>query len=238
MKLNFFNLRKKIGTWHKPLVVKNLYFSLLLHYYRIFKGRRTFIFRMKKYLYFYHYYNLTMLCERCVEIPIIWEIVKQHQGKTILEVGNVLSHYFPIKHEVVDKYETAAGVINTDVVVFKPKEKYNLIVSISTLEHIGWDETPRDPQKVLIAIKKLKSFLAPGGQIVVTIPLGYNPYFDQIIYGDGFGFCSKYFFQRQSSDNVWQEVTLNNLEGVKYGSPFPGANGLFIGFYNKAGKNK
>jgi hypothetical protein len=38
---------------------------------------------------------------------------------------------------VLDKYEQAPGVINEDVVSFSPPQKYDLIVSVSTLEHVG-----------------------------------------------------------------------------------------------------
>jgi len=51
----------------------------------------------------------------------------------------VLSHYFAVKHDIVDKYEIAPSVVNEDLVNFKPGKKYDLIVSISTLEHVGWD---------------------------------------------------------------------------------------------------
>jgi hypothetical protein len=112
-------------------------------------SRKTFIFNGKTYYYFVHKYNTTWKNERAVEVPIIWDIVREHyrQGKRVLEVGNVLSHYFRIFHDVLDKYEVAEGVINQDVVDFKPAWKYDLIVSISTLEHVGWDEEPKEPEK-------------------------------------------------------------------------------------------
>jgi hypothetical protein len=56
-----------------------------------------------------------------------------------------------------------------------------LIVSISTLEHVGWDEEDKNPVKVLQAIEILKSLLAPLGKIVVTLPLGYNPIIDDYL---------------------------------------------------------
>jgi hypothetical protein len=66
--------------------------------------------------------------------------VKRYKERNILEIGNVLSHYFPVNHDIVDKYEKADGVINQDVVHFYSPKKYDLIVSVSTLEHVGWDE--------------------------------------------------------------------------------------------------
>ena len=49
------------------------------------------------------------------------------------------------------------------------------IVSISTLEHVGWDENTKDPDKIFQAIKNLKSYLVPRGKLIVTMPIGYNP---------------------------------------------------------------
>ena len=68
---------------------------------------------------------------------------KNTSWKNIFEVGSVLSHYFPINHDVLDKYEKGHGVINQDVVDFKPHNKYDLIVSISTLEHVGFDDNTK-----------------------------------------------------------------------------------------------
>ena len=94
--------------------------------------------------------------ERAIEVPIVWKIVSEYSEGRILEVGNVLSHYFSVCHDILDKYEKADGVINQDVVNFWAPNKYELIVSISTLEHVGWDESPRDPNKILRAIENLK----------------------------------------------------------------------------------
>jgi cyclopropane fatty-acyl-phospholipid synthase-like methyltransferase len=41
------------------------------------------------------------------------------------------------------------GMINEGVVDFHPSKRYDIIVSISTFEHIGLDEKPKDPKKVL-----------------------------------------------------------------------------------------
>lgn len=102
--------------------------------------------------------------------------MKKYKGRKILEVGNVLSHYFPVNHDIVDKYEKADGVINQDVIDFYPSKRYDLIISISTLEHVGWDENLRDhkilrdPMKVLHAIENLKRLLAPEGKWLSPYP--------------------------------------------------------------------
>ncbi|MBN1677269.1 MAG: hypothetical protein JW880_01895, partial [Candidatus Thermoplasmatota archaeon] len=118
-------------------------------YHKLTRSFGEFSLQGTKYRYFIHRHNTTWKNERCVEIPIVRKILDEYQGKTVLEVGNVLSHYFAVGHDVVDKYEASPGVVNQDVVDFRPGREYDLIVSISTMEHVGWDEDPREKSKIL-----------------------------------------------------------------------------------------
>ena len=81
---------------------------------KTFKYHHTFTLGDKKYRYFYHNYNRAWMNERSVEIAVVWDLVRQYPPQKVLEVGNVLSHYFPIRHDVLDKYEVAPGIINKD----------------------------------------------------------------------------------------------------------------------------
>jgi len=203
--------------------------KIIYFIYRILGPWRKFKFRGRKYRYFYHLYNATWRNERSIEIPIIWEVVKGYYGKRILEIGNVLSHYFPVSHDILDKYENGKNVINQDVIDFRPLIKYNLIISISTLEHAGWDENHRFPLKILQALKNLKKCLTPKGKMVVTLPLGYNPEMDKLLKESKIHFTKQYFLKRISRDNRWREVDSRDVYEAKYDYPFPGANGLVIG---------
>lgn len=97
-------------------------------------------------------------------------MLQQYAGKRVLEVGNVLSNYSSITHDVLDKYESSDGVINEDIICFNHGKQYDLIICISTLEHIGWDEIPREPKKIHTAIKQMKKLLSPMGTIMITTP--------------------------------------------------------------------
>ena len=103
------------------------------YFYYKFLKRGSFMFQGEKLNYFYYPYNATWRNERIIEIPIIWKSARNFKGK-ILEVGNVLSYYFPVNHDILDKYEKAKGVINKDILDLDEDNKYDLIVSISTLE--------------------------------------------------------------------------------------------------------
>jgi hypothetical protein len=222
------NISKKSGIRYSFHV--NGFRSLLCHLYcRKVRRHRTFLVQGDSYNYFDSFGNGTWYNERSVEIPIVMKVVRRYQGRNILEIGNVLSNYFRFDHDILDKYENAKDVINADVVDFKPDKKYDLILSISTLEHVGWDENPRDNTKIPQAIENLKTLIAQGGTIIVTLPLGYNPHLDILLENRLVGFTKQYYLKRISKGNEWKEVSWKGVLDSEYNKPFAGANGLFIG---------
>ena len=145
------------------------------------RGRRG-RFRLdgEEYPYLFHRHKATWLTERAVEVPVVQRIVDRTSGR-VLEVGNVLSHYLPQRHLVVDKYEHAPDILNRDVLDLADLGQFELVVAISTLEHVGWDEQPRRPAAALEAVHALRDRLAPGGRLVLTHPVGYNPHLDEAL---------------------------------------------------------
>ena len=205
-------------------------FQCLLYfiYYRKVRRHNTFLVLGKSYRYFDTV--KTWHGERAVEIPIVMEMVRKYQGKNILEIGNVLSHHVRFEHDILDKYEIAKGILNEDVVDFRPDKRYDLIVSISTLEHVGWDEKPRDNMKILRAIENMKALITPrGGMIIVTLPLGYNSALDKLLKDGIIRFSKQYHLVRTSKGNEWKETSWEDLQVAKYNTPLPFANGLLIG---------
>jgi SAM-dependent methyltransferase len=196
-------------------------------YLRTFR-RGTFQFQGKTYPYFYRRYNRTLHNERIVEVPIVWDEVKRHAPARVLEIGNVLGQYFPIKHQVVDKYERARGVTNVDVVDFQPDQRYDVIAAISTLEHVGWDEEPREPEKFLRAVDHLATLLAPGGNLIVTLPVGWNPEVDRFLAEGRVPFTSIGYMKRDARENVWHEASASDVAGVGYLHRKPESLGLWI----------
>jgi SAM-dependent methyltransferase len=141
-----------------------------------------------------------------MEIPIAWDIVRQSKDKRVLEIGNVLKHYYDCHHDVVDLWERYPGVINIDILDFNPVQKYDLVISVSTFEHIGWDEKPRRPEKLLPAVDHvLQHVLAPGGKFIMTVPLGYNRALDRFLFNENLPFtridCMR---QVESRHNLWE----------------------------------
>ena len=123
--------------------------------------------------YLVHPYNETWRYERCIEVPLARAFIAAHPGRGI-EVGNVLSHYGAVTHEVFDKYERARRVRNLDVLDIVDGD-LAYVVCISTLEHVGWDEPERDEAKAVRALAHLRSFLSPRGRVFVSFRLGHHP---------------------------------------------------------------
>ncbi len=194
------------------------------------KKEREFVFNGKRYSYFHHPYNFTWLNERCVEIPIARDIMSQYHGKKILEVGNVLSRYdSTLTHTVVDKYETSSrpNYYVEDAETFTAGAPYDLIISISTLEHVGWDETPRDPEKIGRTIKHLRGLLSEKGRLFFTAPVGYSPPLNEsvdILQGKAKVDCLK----RSNVLNEWSELSWSDARQARFHHPYPFANGLML----------
>jgi len=188
-----------------------------------------FVFEEKSLPLFYHRYNMTWANERAVEVPVAGEFLRRFAGKRVLEVGNVTSHYLDTGHTVLDKFERGPGIINEDIDGFAPTEQFDLILSVSTFEHIGYDdETDGDSGvKISRAITTCRGLLAAGGQLVLTLPLGYNPALDRMI-ADGQLGCHCAIFLKRSDRSAWQAVDAETAMACEYGRPFPYANAVMI----------
>lgn len=177
---------------------------------KLLKG--IFLFNGKYYDYFNHPFNMTSTNERCIEIPIIMGYIKS--AENVLEVGNVLSNYFDVKHDIVDKYETSEGVISEDIVDYCPEKKYDLIVSISTLEHIGWGpEEEKELDKCFYALENMKELLNYNGKLIVTFPLGYNDNLDSLLKAGIIKFDETYCLHKNKETGEWVQ---ENWDEVKY----------------------
>ena len=209
--------RVKHAAWTALTAVQGPWFS-----------RRSFTFGGRAYHYFHHRINMTWLNERTVEMPIFLALLEEAGTRRVLEVGNVTQQYRPHDHDVVDKYEQSPGVLNVDVVDYAPGEPYDLIISISTIEHVGWDEEVKDPEKIGVALRHLAALLRPGGRLVVSLPVGYNPEMDTRIAAQSLPFTEWAYLER-TGKWTWREATLDDVKDKAYNKPYEAANGMVIG---------
>lgn len=191
--------------------------------------RRTFRYKGEDLEYVYHRYNMTWASERCVEVPIGRWWVRRFAPEATLEVGNVLSHYGPVQHHILDKFERAPGVINEDILAYRPAAKYRLIFSISTFEHIGFDDEAdgSSAEKILKAIEACRRLLTADGKLVITIPINYNPELDESIAREKLPTNERTFLSRVAYTN-WVETDQASALKARYKEPFPYANAIMV----------
>lgn len=208
-----------------------------------------------------HYQNFS---ERAVEVPIAIEFLKQMgREKRILEVGNVLSNYQALmaQHDdigdidILDKFEQGIGIMNVDVMDFD--KQYDVIISISTVEHIGQnaygESSSGDREAPLQAIVKIYNLLHPGGKALLTVPFGVlmdqgwliqfsSDYLDLIVtkYGIPQEAITTTFLKKLDAETgtdvprqVWIQCEEGDLENTYFQSPFPFANGIAVIQLNK-----
>lgn len=210
----------------------------LFHFFYKDLHKKTFTFGGNTYHYFSESeYNVPWKNERAVEISIAMDYLERYKNKRVLEVGNVLSNYVAATHDVLDPYENAPFLIKEDIVKYKPQKKYDLILCISTLEHVGWDLGDEkggiDPYKPLRAFEHMKELLADNGELFVTIPFGYNPHMDNLLLTRQIQCTRSNYMKRVSIRNYWREVTTFTQADMTYGVVVMAARLLFVGVFQK-----
>lgn len=210
----------KVGWQHN--IVKKCKDFVYLTIFQIYQFIRLkeFNFQNLKLLYENSFYNTSFINERSVEIPIIKslieEIINNNNISNTLEIGNVLSYYnTDLTRDIVDKYEIATNVINEDIEFYSPKKKYDLIISISTLEHVGNDEPEEiDPEKINRVINHIrKNLLKENGTLIITLPINQNQNTDTFIYSNNI-FKDIYVLERKNFLlNLWREIPFNSIQG-------------------------
>lgn len=192
--------------WYPPMPWNCWMTTPVLSAIRSSSGERWFRFQGETYAY------AEALTERAVELPLVRRFLSEsgHSDTPILEVGNVLGPWGVRNPRVVlDKFEHGDGITNVDVIDYWPATKFPIVVSISTLEHVGFDEPERDPSKFRRAISHLlNECLAPGGRAFITLPLGYNPIVDEFVCSGVTPVTEVGLIERVSGLNAWREVYL------------------------------
>jgi SAM-dependent methyltransferase len=188
-----------------------------------------FVWRDEKLTCFFARYNMTWAGERMVEIPIGKRLLEQYEGRRVLEVGHVLGHYFPPAHTILDKFEVAPGVLNLDIIDYRPAEKFDLILSISTFEHIGFDDESEGGSgpKILACVQHCRSLLAPEGRLILTFPTGYNPELDEMLRTGALG-AARIDCLKRTGRREWAPCTMDEAFHYPYRSQFPYGNALVV----------
>jgi len=187
----------------------------------------------QRHTYFDHDYNATRTNERAVEIPTAFAFMGVHTGPG-LEVGDVLHNYTPFGDwTVVDTYAIySTGVINMDILNYYPTGRFDWIISISTVEHIGWDPPEeKDEGKSLRAIQHMREMLSPSGEMLLTFPTGVHPSLDAAVANGTLNPIDQVFMlrvdkQQGRSEGIWEP---RPFQPVPYDHERWSAGGVWMG---------
>ncbi|NPU86174.1 MAG: class I SAM-dependent methyltransferase [Syntrophaceae bacterium] len=136
------------------------------------------------------------LDERVIELP--WVLARLNRAETmLLDAGSALNHDYLLSHEALERKTLVIVTLAPEQTFPSPSVSYlygdlrktiiksdcfDEIVSISTLEHVGMNNTllytkdqafdessPLDFEAVIVELKRL---LKPGGRLFITVPYG------------------------------------------------------------------
>ena len=162
------------------------------------------------------WHNWTWLNERAVEVSIAQSALAAVEPSRAIEIGAVLPHYGNNDHRVIDKYEVGDGIEQLDIFDLPAKPFYELVLCISTLEHVGWDEPDRDAELALAACEHLKKLVAPGGELLITVPVGYHPRLDAAIRSGELAFDEVRAMRCEYPSMTWNEVAPSSVADATY----------------------
>jgi len=107
-----------------------------------------------------------------------------------------------------------------------PQEKYDKIIAISTLEHVGEDSG--DPSLAINAIEHLKILLDDCGEMLITIPVGFNTPLEENLFNLGME-----VYGLVEENGIWHECDPRILNGRTYNFAGNTATGLYVLIFKK-----
>ncbi len=206
--------------WRKPL---RTFFGIVTM--PIYPILYRFTYRGQELMPVFSITNCTWAGERCIELAMANYEVMRHQPDKVLEVGNVLSHYQTVRHLVIDKYEQGLGVVNMDIVDVETSLRYDLIISVSTFEHIGFDAPSNNT--IRGTINKVTKLLTHGGRLVLTLPIGYNPEVDDMLLNVPWINFRVWYYHRVGFSQ-WEACNIYQAFAKPYRSKYPYANAIAV----------
>lgn len=138
------------------------------------------------------------LDERVVEYPWVFSRLVQATGQRLLDAGSVLNYGYLLSKDIVAKSDLTIFTLSPEkrnyaregisyvfgdlrAMYFAP-EAFDVVISISTIEHIGLDNSKFHQEKVafremrdgthLNAVEEYKRVLKKGGKCLLTVPFG------------------------------------------------------------------
>ena len=182
--------------------------------------------------------------ERAIEIP--WCLARYDGERRVLDIGtaNAVPAYVEGLRALgapelvtVDLAQPADVIADVRELPF-PNGSFDLVLCISTLEHIGFDNAiyggaaARDEGGQAAALAELHRVLGPSGRLLVTVPTGAHEdhgwhlqrtpqEWSQLFESSGFLVYEDELYVL--ADEGWRSATIAEAEGARYGDGRAGA---------------
>ena len=135
---------------------------------------------------------------RMIEIPWVLARVRNSKGGRFLDAGSALNYDFVLESAALKDKQTTIVTLAPEGQAFWRlgvsyvfgdlrdldfrDERFDAVACISTIEHIGMDNTMyaedlqiarrSDPSEFILAVKELKRVLKSGGSLFISFPFG------------------------------------------------------------------
>lgn len=190
--------------------------------------------------------------ERVIEIP--WTLARYRGEPRVLDVGYAFAEpaYLAALLAAVPGEPVGVDLARAEVPGLRgveadvrslpfPRRSFDVAFCVSTLEHIGRDNTvyglaaERDARGMTAALRELRRVLARGGRLLITVPCGeiddqaWQVQLDdrnwlELFRGAGFVVFEHEVYELE--EEGWRSAPEFRATGVRYGSRGPGASAV------------
>lgn len=214
------NYKIKPGLFNKLLSIKPL---------------STLLFRSAK---FKRKFTHCLINERIVEVPFVFQHLPRQSKARILDIGccestlsiSLATLGYEITGVDLRPYELIHpnfSFVQGDMCrVQLPSNIFDMVISLSTLEHIGLESIYGSPASAETSdravISVIKRVLKPGGILLLTVPSASQPYKDKFMRAytptqlnkmlKGFKSVSIQFYRTDPNRQVWKRCQPNELD--------------------------
>lgn len=134
--------------------------------------------------------------ERCIELSWLFANLPD-ENKRVLDAGSIMNHQFLVNHPLLRKTKLHILTLSPEKYCFWQKgisylyddlrkipirdQYYDIVICISTLEHVGFNNSmythndnyqENKPDDFVLAINEIRRVLKPGGTLFLTLPFG------------------------------------------------------------------